>query len=210
MPTIKSVIRPMLPKAFKRAYYWRLAQGEPEADLKRCLLEMHEGQTIVDVGANIGTYTVASARKVGMGGHVLSFEPIPETYEYLSHTVARLALTNVYCFRMAIGGSDGFRKMTIPEWASGGPNFYEARFSDDGEVETLTMKLSTILQGIRPSFIKVDVEGADFEVVSSGLELVSECRPKWMVEVTDERTTKLLASCGYTVIPLSNSNVLFL
>ncbi|MEM6996443.1 MAG: FkbM family methyltransferase, partial [Myxococcota bacterium] len=73
---------------------WRT--GTWEALQTKALLERLEpGDTFVDVGANLGYYTVLAAKKVGPSGRVFAFEPDPESFALLKRNVDRNGLTNI-------------------------------------------------------------------------------------------------------------------
>lgn len=61
------------------------------------------GSTVVDVGANVGLYTVIAASRVGEEGKVIAIEPHPESYRYLQKTIEANRLSRVKTFNVALG-----------------------------------------------------------------------------------------------------------
>ena len=68
----------------------------------------------LDVGANIGIYTLAMARAAGPSGSVHSFEPNPASFERLSHHVLQNGLANVRLNQVAVGLAEGRAKLNAP------------------------------------------------------------------------------------------------
>jgi hypothetical protein len=75
-------------------------------DLQRGII-LGPGDTVVDVGANIGTFSVLAATSVEPGGRVISFEPVEETFGHLGENIALDGLGNAECRRAAIDAKDG-------------------------------------------------------------------------------------------------------
>jgi FkbM family methyltransferase len=61
------------------------------------------GESVADIGANAGVYTIAFASLVGSSGEVYSFEPIAANYDILQTVINKAHLSNVRSFRAALG-----------------------------------------------------------------------------------------------------------
>ena len=68
---------------------------------------LRPGDVFVDVGANIGLFTLIAAERVGPGGKVLAFEPTAKTFGRLVDNVQLNKLSNVECFKLALSDSQG-------------------------------------------------------------------------------------------------------
>jgi FkbM family methyltransferase len=169
-----------------------------EPDLRACQKIVKPGDTVVDVGANIGVFTRFCSEFVGPEGHVISIEPVPETFAYLRSNVNALKLKNVECVRVAASDHDSeLERMSIPEYSTGGANLYEAKLSTQGNVVVRTARLDSLVPHLSPSFIKCDVEGHEVECIHGALNLIRRCRPTWMVEVTNPETFDLFRTMKY-------------
>jgi FkbM family methyltransferase len=169
-----------------------------EPDLRACQSIVKPGDTILDVGANIGVYTRFCSEFVGPTGNVVSLEPIPETFSYLTNNVRSLKLNNVECLNVAASDHDGDAdRMSIPKYSKGGANLYEAKLSPEGDIAVKTAKLDTLFSNLNPTFIKCDVEGHEVACIHGALLLIQRCRPKWMVEVSNPETFELFRSLNY-------------
>ncbi len=169
-----------------------------EPDLRACKSFLMPGDTVIDVGANIGVYTRFCSEFVGPSGRVFSLEPVPETFSYLSHNVRSLGLKNVECLNCAASDHDNDSDaMLVPQYSGGGANLYEAALSSEGNVPVRAAKLDTLFPSLSPQFIKCDVEGHELACIQGAMGLIHRCHPKWMVEVTRRETFELFESLGY-------------
>ena len=171
-----------------------------EPDLYACRSIVKAGDTVLDVGANIGVYSRFCSEFVGPSGRVISLEPVPETYSYLSSNMRALGLKNVECLNFGASDHDSDSdRMTVPKYSTGGSNLYESKLSPDGNVPVKVAKLDTLFPDICPAFIKCDVEGHEVACINGALGLIQRCHPKWMIEVSKTETFELLRSLGYEV-----------
>lgn len=171
-----------------------------EPDLYACRSIIKPGDTVIDVGANIGVYTRFCSEFVGPTGRVVSLEPVPETFSYLTKNVRALGLKNVECLNVAASDhSSNSDRMSVPEYSMGGSNIYEAKLSPDGDVLVKTATLDSLFPSLNPAFIKCDVEGHEVACVKGALNLINRCHPRWMVEVSNAETFELFRSLGYKV-----------
>ena len=169
-----------------------------EPDLQGCKALLQPGDTVLDIGANIGVYTRFCSQFVGPSGQVHSLEPIPETFSYLAGNVRSIGLTNVTCYNLAASDKDQVHAtMTMPEYTTGGANIYEARLSDDGDIPVKTARLDTLFAHLSPRLIKCDVEGHELACINGARELIARSHPRWVVEVTKAETFALFASMNY-------------
>ena len=175
--------------------------SEGEVELFRQLVR--PGQTVLDVGANIGAHTVPLAQLVGRGGRVLAFEPQRTVFYALCGNVAQNNLNQVRCYHAAVGERAGV--IAVPEIDA------DAEFNFGGlalssapagvEASEVTMLRIDDLKLSACDLIKIDVEGMERDVLLGAQETVRRFRPLLYVE--DDRPDKspalhaLLTSLGY-------------
>lgn len=159
---------------------------EPEnTTILRHLLQ--PGDHFLDVGANIGYYTVLAGRLVGPQGVVTAFEPMPATHDWLNRNIALNALTNVTTFAMALGETPGelelhlFAGETVAN-ASQFAAWRTAAVTTTVPCVTLDSLLSRF-EDARPLLMKVDVEGGEWSVFHGGQQLLRERRPVLLFEL---------------------------
>lgn len=163
----------------------------PYAKIARQLIK--PGDTVVDIGANIGYVSSLFSRYVGDRGQVFSFEPIPDTYALLEHGVRRLKLDNVKTFHCALSSSPGTAQMEVPHFEEGGENFYQSHILEgvnrmEQDSRTFEVELKTVDDVLAPeleniTFVKIDVEGHELQVLKGGPKLLAQSQPALVIEV---------------------------
>lgn len=155
---------------------------------------LEPGDSFFDIGANIGYHTLLASRLVGATGHVFAIEASPSTYARLVANIARNSCGNVAPFNVAVSNCESdvpvFRKATNSLLTTTTP----WPGSDSGfELETRirAAPLSSIVEAeqIRTArLVKIDVEGAEWQVVQGIRPLLKSCsdRVEFIVEVTQE------------------------
>jgi FkbM family methyltransferase len=167
---------------------------------------IQSGNTILDIGANVGAHTIAFSRLVGKEGTVLAFEPVPANFDRLRETVRRRSrAANIRLFQLAVG-DPGFPNepalIKVP-----GDDFSQASLmahsaeSWEGEpdVRTFACAITSLDAELavnpvsRVDFIKIDVEGGELNVLKGAVETLSKYRPLLYCEMYEKWT----ASFGY-------------
>jgi len=202
-------------QALKRRYFaMQIRSGhfdtnEPEYELSRELLS--KGDWVLDVGANIGQYTLHFSHLVGTGGRVIAFEPVAETFELLAANVCCARVANVTLVNAA--ASDGARLvgMHIPKFETGLENFYEARVSATAnDVNVLCVKIDSLALPHAVRLVKIDAEGHDLQVLLGMRQLLARDRPVLFVEDDSDELKALLRELGYSARRLpSSSNTIY-
>jgi FkbM family methyltransferase len=118
------------------------------------------GDVVLDVGANIGYYTLLFARLVGESGRVIAFEPDPGNFRLLEKNVRANGYRNVVLKRQAVSDVTGKLRLYLS-----GPNKGDHRLYDsaDGR-ESITVEATTLdhaVGGDRVDFIKMDIQGSE-------------------------------------------------
>lgn len=122
---------------------------------------LRPGDTFWDVGGHFGYYTLLGSRAVGDAGHVYAFEPSAENLWYLNHHVAWNQRTNVSVQPFALGGRVGTR-------CFGGDGGTGSGQLDNGHAVVHVETIDALVASGNcrpPTFIKVDVQGAETEVL---------------------------------------------
>jgi FkbM family methyltransferase len=153
------------------------------------------GDVFVDVGANLGYYSLLGSRRVGPGGHVYALEPAPETYASLCRNLKLNRAANVTPLQAAAGSAEGTAALFGPRPGNTGTSSLR-RVSNavvpggevgDESTEVRLVALSSLVPDEeleRLRVVKIDVEGYEAEVLR-GLEPVFErgLRPAVIVEI---------------------------
>ncbi len=159
------------------------------------LLLRHVGGTFVDVGANIGSYTLVASEVPG--ARVISIEPHPTAFTLLTENVKRNERLNVTCLNVALSDRDGW--LTITNEAELAIN--RVIHSDTGRncLSIKSRKLKSICdeQGIVPNFVKIDVEGHELAVLEGFDNLSSAAMAIWIERGEDEAIVRWMRRFEY-------------
>lgn len=149
------------------------------------------GDTVIDIGANLGYYTILAAELVGAAGNVIAVEPNPQVFKYLMKSIS----VNGYGGRVKAVNyaiSSAAEDATVPFFV---PNDEpkNGRFLLDGEsaehlayfgrVFDVNVGTLTELEFKKVDLIKIDVEGAELQVLQSLRPIIEKHSPKIVCEV---------------------------
>lgn len=157
---------------------------------------LRQGDVFVDVGANIGYFSLLASRLVGPDGKVIAIEASPNIFAMLSQNLTRNQTTNVQATNVAISDVHGTTKLFLASASNIGQTGTVSRPGSRYECDVTTAPLDAVL-GIdagRVRFVKVDVEGAEWPVLQGMRELLRNGAPG--LEVFVELTPKSLRDCG--------------
>jgi FkbM family methyltransferase len=167
---------------------------------------LRSGMTFYDVGANVGFYSVIAARLVGAKGNVVCFEPVPDNARRLEQNARMNGFSQVVVRGEALGGTDrteSFLTSSEPTWGrlatSGVPDKHT------GEMVVSVRRLDSIrteCQLPAPDMIKIDVEGAEVEVITGAIKTISETRPALIIELhgTNQCVADVLDKLDYHAV----------
>lgn len=181
----------------------RLLLGTYEPD-QTCWVasQLKPGNVLFDVGAAVGYYTLVASPLVGPEGLVVAFEPDPKNAAFLRRHVAINQLKNVEVHQAAIGDCTGQACFTR------GTGTGTGHLDESGEATVTLWKLDDILEHTRtPTHIKIDVEGAELDVLEGARNLLSTARPTLFLSthgaIVHQACCRFLAQLGYHIQPIS-------
>jgi FkbM family methyltransferase len=185
------------------------ATGTAELPLQNALIrELRPGITFFDIGANIGFVTMIAARAVGPTGRVVAFEPVPENVAAIKKNLALNGIDWVDVRQAAIGLESGSASLIVSDVSA------FSRFGSvsvpTGARETIEVAVESIDELLaagaipQPDVIKIDVEGAELQVIEGARQMLGERRPVILCEVHDCNAAyvELMGSLGYDAINL--------
>jgi FkbM family methyltransferase len=181
---------------------------------------LRKGDVLVDVGANIGFFSMLGAQLVGESGSVHAFEPLPANASVIRRNLAVNGLSNVTLIPKAAASSSGTENIWVTTHPGG------ATLSSTGEVpqdarRQIRIQKTTLghwmvevdLDAVR--MIKVDAEGAELAVLTGMSRLLEKFRPILLIELDDasrdglrrktEAFTDWCMSVGYNFERMENS-----
>lgn len=146
---------------------------------------LRKGDIVVDVGANIGYFSLLFSRCVGAEGRVYSFEPVPKLASALHKNADLNEFKQITLSNLALSDHDGHARFYVgPEDNSGLSSLRQPRGSSD----TLDVKLARFDRvfnlGEDIALVKIDVEGAELAVLRGMNEYLRNNHPHILIEVT--------------------------
>jgi cyclic pyranopterin phosphate synthase len=169
-------------------------------------LDLRRGATVVDLGAHIGGFALPAALRAPEG-RVLAFEPDPESRALLERNVLLNRIPNVEVSAAAVWARDGRGELRACPANPVLSNLFRP-YGAGGAVETELISLPSLFEKHRierADILKVDIEGAEYEVLLSCPELVRERVGALIVEVHEreglapESIERFLADSGFRV-----------
>ena len=167
--------------------------GEGEISILKKYVK--KGQTVCDVGANIGLFTLELARAVGSEGCVTAFEPDPNNFALLNKNIQANGYKNVTLIQKAVSKSDGDTRLYCDSAHHGNHCIYNP---NDGRsfIEVQTTSLDNYYkEREKIDFIKIDVEGAEC-LVFEGMENIVKNNPD--LTILSEFCPFLLEKAGFS------------
>jgi FkbM family methyltransferase len=169
----------------------------------------------LDIGANIGPYSIFAAKRLGEQGHVYACEPHLPTVVQLLQNVALNGLEDrLSVLSVAASGEDGFYPFRYKRWREGASGSQLMSSGGPGLERSIGVELKSgmrvdtmIARGVirSPDLIKIDTDGLEL-AITSGMKtlLTSRTRPRSiLVEVQQgelQAQKEFMGSCGYTLI----------
>lgn len=172
------------------------------------LLALNEGEVLVDIGAHIGRYTIQAGKMVGKEGLVVAVEPECNNFAVLLRNIQQNKLDNVVPLSFAAWNKQRKLKLYISEKSG----WYKLEGTEGKFIEVEGKKVDDVIKMLelqRVDWIKVDVEGAEFEVIEGTSNTIKKFYPKMIIEITNKKTIQLMEDLGYSCIqipPLISNN----
>lgn len=156
---------------------------------------VRKGDTVIDIGANTGTFTLPLARLVGANGSVYAFEPIAKNFSELCEKVKSERLSSrIVLNQLALSDSAGYATFTIPRdcytQATLMPHQIDAWVNYNTEKEkfdTERCEIITLDEFVKEnkighiSFIKCDVEGSELQVLKGARSVLRRPTPPCLI-----------------------------
>jgi len=163
------------------------------------------GDTFVDIGANVGYYTVIAASLVGPQGRVMAFEPDPGNFELITANIAINQLQNVHAFQYAVSDSAGAATLHTNKFNTGDFRLWEGLdLPDEHKGDTVQVETRRLLRSQVPAgaLVKIDTQGweakivlGNFDVICRASHVIFEFSPRWLAHNGDRPMSLPEALC---------------
>ncbi len=175
--------------------------GTYEPDIRKIFEEeINVNDIIYDLGAMVGLYTLLAAELVQEQGQVFAFEPSPRNIYYLKKHVGINDYKNIKILEYAICDSIGEMKF------SEGKSISTGHLSEDGKLAVETVSLDILVNRkeiLPPHFIKMDIEGAEYEALIGAKYILEQYHPKLLISIHSKelytKCTEYLVKMGYKI-----------
>jgi FkbM family methyltransferase len=167
---------------------------------------LRPGDTVLDIGANLGVMSLVACSLVGPSGAVHAFEPQPALAAKLRESGVANGYGNLHVHACALGADEGELELVVPEDNMGAASFVRGVQGTrmNVPVHRTSEYLATLKLG-RIRLVKMDVEGFESSVIQGGMQFLAASPPDAIVFELNDHTTnfneqpvvRLLRSLGY-------------
>ena len=152
---------------------------------------------VYDIGANVGIYSVLACRTVGINGRVFAFEPSTTNLFYLNSNIRANRFSNCEVIPQVVSNTNGTVQFELGRGSCFG------KISTDGSIRVPSISLDSFVTTGKPlpDVMKIDVEGAEYEVLIGARTVISKAKPVIFLATHGEeihaRCCDLLRDFGY-------------
>lgn len=190
---------------------WHSAHEKPmQAAFERLV---KKGDEVIDVGTNWGGHAIHLSKLVGDSGKVLAIEPSPPVANEAKWHFKENNCHNISFLEAALSDQNGFAYFDTKELSTQGKIISNPNQNTTVKVETITLDDAIKKYSFeKTKLIKVDVEGAEGNVLLGAQETLKKIRPIWVIELhtpeQDRLVSKLLLNNNYTLKRLNGDPIL--
>lgn len=199
--------------------FWYGAYEKKEVTTMQTLL--NADSVVVDIGANIGYYSLMAAQKAA-AGNIYSFEPVTNNLQKLERNISLNGLAIIHPIQAAISNVSGSTTIYISDDDNSGMSGLRSAENFSGQSETvkcLTLDEAVLEYNLpKIDLIKIDVEGSEVNVLQGMKRIRTEQRPLLLIEVSTatlsmynekiETIYQILSADQYVAYRVTDSNVL--
>ncbi|MCS7224405.1 MAG: FkbM family methyltransferase [Armatimonadetes bacterium] len=147
-------------------------------------LFVHEGDTVLDIGANIGYYAVFLSRLIGENGVIVCVEPHPNNFDILLRNLQLNRVKNAIALPLAVSNRKGQAELFVSSW-SNWHSLLETVTPRASRIPVTTTTIDDLAQQVnRPvNLIRMDIEGYEFLALEGGRRTLERDKPTLVVEI---------------------------
>lgn len=191
-----------------------LPESDESTEMYLHALQLKEGDVVLDLGAYSGASTYFFAKAVGPDGVVAAFEPDATSRRYLDANIRRHRLTNVKVFDRGIWRENTTLAFQAEGNMGSSVSAILKRETNVHSIPVVTLEEAAKMAADRPvTAIKMDIEGAELEVLQSARHFLKQHRPAMVIEphnvngrMNTQDVCSLLRDIGYRVQVLSQGS----
>lgn len=187
-------------------------------DYEKCEIDfLHqklvENDVFLDIGANIGLFSLNASKILKKSGKVYSFEAYPPTFDLLNQNISRNNYNNIIAENLAISDKSGFLDIFYNDKENniGMASSYLQNYNNKAKVKRLSLDEYVNMHSItKINLIKMDIEGGEYQALLGMEKVLKNLKPVLLMEVnnaaikkanhTEKEVLSLLAKYGYSKI----------
>lgn len=177
--------------------------------------QINLGDTVLDIGANIGYYTLIFAKLVGEHGKVFAFEPDPNNFALLKKNIEINGYSNVVLVPKGVSNENKRAKLYLCEQNKGMHRVYNSVFCNDS-IDIDLVRLDDYFPHEKINFIKIDIEGAEYHAIQGmqnllnrnrDVKLLTEFSPAASLEngIDSSDYVKILVDLGFNIYSIGEN-----
>ena len=186
--------------------YWL---GTYEISTSKALLRhVSAGDIVFDIGAHAGYFSLLFSRLVGKAGKVFAFEPLPGNIQFLKKHLDLNKCMNVELIEAAVSEKSGRSRFMIGQDSFSGHLVKSGEQGEGHFINIIALNDFVRQRSLdRVDFIKIDVEGAELDVLVGARPILKHMQPTLFISLHSEElsrgVTEFLKSLGYTLISVN-------
>ena len=191
-------------KTIGRAIYKNGVYELPSSELVWRLLKDKPNALFVDVGANVGYYSLLAIRRLGKDGAVISFEPLPSLHEKL---IMNSKGMNIEAHQCAVSCSNGQAKLSVPRGSESNDGISTLQDCDD-TIDSITVQTIRLDDFINREIyvLKIDVEGHEYSALLGAKDLLARGAIRNIIfedhNIEHSDVVTLLIDVGYSIFSI--------
>jgi len=176
---------------------------------------LRPGDTVLDIGANVGWFSVISSTAVGPTGSVHAFEPQPAIAAMLRASLAMNSIDNVSVHEVALSDKNGGADFHVLAGNFGAGRLADVTGDKWSTIRVRTVEASAYLSSLKlphVRLVKIDVEGHEEVVFNNALKFFEQNRPDVVIfesfgdgPLSDRPIAKILSGLGYRLLSFDRS-----
>jgi len=159
-----------------------------EKELRFIEAFLKPGDGFVDIGANIGLFSLVASQTVGTEGKVYAFEPFEKNYQSLVHHIKVNQLTNVIAEQKAVADKEGSLQLYLNETEKnlGSVSAFNNPFTASETVMSTSLDAYFNAKDLKIALIKMDIEGGEYLALKGMEQLLKLQKPAILIEINPE------------------------
>lgn len=168
------------------ASVWAASDLDEEVQKMMPYFDINKGN-FIDIGANIGKFSIIMGKRLGKNSKVFAIEPHPENFKILKKNIQLNKLSNVKAINAACSSSKRYLDLYLDEEGTGGHSIKkDAKSAGEKTIKVKSILLDSCkIKNVK--LIKVDVEGAEADVLLGAKKILKRNHPKIIFEAWDEK-----------------------